>query len=98
MPTAPARGLTEEAEYAERLLPFGEADMLALYTDGIPESFDLQGEQFGQDRLEALLRTAASVSAPEAVRIVREELQAFVGENPPSDDITLIVLRGTARR
>jgi sigma-B regulation protein RsbU (phosphoserine phosphatase) len=98
MPTAPALGLTEEAEYAERMVPFGEADMLALYTDGIPESFDLQGEQFGQDRLEVLLRTAASVAAPEAVRIVREALQAFVGENPPSDDITLIVLRGTARR
>ena len=80
------------------MVPFGEADVLALYTDGIPESFDVKGEQFGRDRLEALLRTAASVPVPEAVRVVREELQAFVGENPQSDDITLIVLRGTARR
>jgi len=82
----PALGLTEEAEYA---------DILTLYTGGIPESFDLKGEQFGQDRLEALFRMAAPVPAPEAVRIVREALQAFVGEHPPSDDITLIVLRGT---
>jgi len=67
MPTAPALGLTEQAEYAERMVPFGEADVLALYTDGIPESFDVKGEQFGQDRLEALLRTAASVPVPEAV-------------------------------
>ena len=95
MPTAPALGLTEEAEYAERTAPFGEGDMLTLYTDGIPESFDLKGAQFGQARLEALLRMAAGVPAPEAVRIVREELQGFIGGNPPSDDITLIVLRGT---
>ena len=80
------------------MVPSGESDMLALYTDGIPESFDVKGEQFGRDRLEALLRTAASVPAPETVRVVREALQAFVGENPQSDDITLIVLRGTARR
>jgi sigma-B regulation protein RsbU (phosphoserine phosphatase) len=95
MPTGPALGLTEEAEYAERTVPFGESDMLTIYTDGIPELFDLKGEQFGQDRLEALLREAAPVPAPEAVRIVREELQGFIGEHPPSDDITLIVLRGT---
>jgi len=94
----PALGLTEEAEYTERMVPFGDGDMLTLYTDGIPESFDLKGEQFGQDRLEALFRRAAPAPAPEAVRIVREALQAFVGENPLSDDITLIVLRGTARR
>ena len=55
----PALGLTEEAEYTERMVPFGDGDMLTLYTDGIPESFDLKGEQFGQDRLEALFRTAA---------------------------------------
>ena len=96
MPTGPALGLTEEAEYTERMVPFGDGDMLTLYTDGIPESFDLKGEQFGQDRLEALLRRAAPAPAPEAVRIVRAALQAFVGEHPPSDDITLIVLRGTA--
>jgi len=96
MPTGPALGLTEEADYAERMVPFGDSDMLTLYTDGIPESFDLKGNQFGQDRLETLLRMAAAVPAPEAVRIVRDELQGFIGENPPSDDITLIVLRGTA--
>src|SRR3989304_5372918 len=49
MPTGPALGLTEEAEYTERMVPFGDGDMLTLYTDGIPESFDLKGEQFGQD-------------------------------------------------
>jgi serine phosphatase RsbU (regulator of sigma subunit) len=95
MPTGPALGLTEEAEYPERMVPLRPGDALVLYTDGIPEAFDPAGQQFGQERLEAALRRAAGAPAPQVVHVLREALQDFVGEEPLTDDITLIVLRGT---
>jgi sigma-B regulation protein RsbU (phosphoserine phosphatase) len=95
MPTGPAVGLTEEAEYQEQAVPFRPGEALVLYTDGIPEAFDPAGQQFGQERLEAALRKAAGATAPEMLHRLREALQTFVGEEPLTDDITLIVLRGT---
>ncbi len=94
MPTGPALGLTEQADYGERHARFVAGDMLTLYTDGIPEAFSPSGNQFGQDRLEQLLLQAFSSSAPDAVRTVRDALQAFIGGDAPSDDVTLIVLKG----
>jgi sigma-B regulation protein RsbU (phosphoserine phosphatase) len=93
MPTGPALGLTEEAEYLEQEIPFGPGDLLALYTDGIPEAFGPSGEQFGQERLAAALRQAGGLPAREALQQVRDEVQAFVAAEQLSDDVTLIVLR-----
>lgn len=95
MPTGPALGLTEQGDYTERQVRFEPGDMLALYTDGIPEAFAPSGEQFGQARLEQLLRQGLALSAQEAVRSVRDALQTFTGTDAPTDDVTLIVFRRT---
>jgi sigma-B regulation protein RsbU (phosphoserine phosphatase) len=62
------------------ILDPGEA--LYLYTDGVTEALNEQGEQYSAARLEAYLRGASGASAAE-----------FAGGTPPFDDITVMTLR-----
>src|SRR5207249_10896646 len=75
-----------------RLFP---GDSLALYTDGITESFNDAGDEFGEQRLiEALLRHREL--PPQAViASIVDEVQQFSSDEQ-HDDITLIVARGRA--
>ena len=72
-----------------RLYP---GDTLALYTDGITESFDSAGEEFGEQRLLASLIRHRDLPPRDAIRSVVEEVETF-SSNQQHDDITLIVAK-----
>src|SRR5215467_6810207 len=73
-----------------RLFP---GDTLALYTDGVTESFNDEGEEFGEGRLVEALRRYHE-SSPQALLVsVLDEIQRF-SPHEQSDDITLIVAKG----
>jgi serine phosphatase RsbU (regulator of sigma subunit)/catechol 2,3-dioxygenase-like lactoylglutathione lyase family enzyme len=67
-------------------------EMLALYTDGITESFNEAGEEFGEERLVAALCRNRALSSNDLLNAVVDEVQKF---NPREqhDDITLIVAK-----
>jgi len=79
-----------ECGIEERVLASG--DMLALYTDGITESFNQAGDDFGERRLIDTLRSNRDRSPCEVIAAVVAEVQRF---NPgeQQDDITLIVAK-----
>jgi serine phosphatase RsbU (regulator of sigma subunit) len=67
-------------------------DILALYTDGITESFDTDGDEFGESRLvDSLLRHRALSPQPALAKIVDEVLHFSPQEQ--HDDITLILAK-----
>jgi phosphoserine phosphatase RsbU/P len=68
-------------------------DCLLLYTDGINEAENAEGDQFGLDRLEEVFRLAATGGPQEILRQVQEAIQAHVQGHPQSDDITLIAIQ-----
>ena len=71
-------------------------DTLALYTDGVTEACDADGEEFGQRRLAALLQEHASLRAQATVDAVLAAVQEHCpGEQ--TDDVTLIVAKCTGR-
>jgi len=71
---------------------FFPGDLLALYTDGITESFDAQGNEFGEQRLIEALRRNRARSAEAVVSLVLEEVRRFGGREQ-HDDITLIIAK-----
>jgi serine phosphatase RsbU (regulator of sigma subunit)/catechol 2,3-dioxygenase-like lactoylglutathione lyase family enzyme len=77
-----------ECEIEER--PFGCGDMLALYTDGITESFDDDGEEFGQERLIEVLAKNRERRSAELMNAIVGEVRKF-SPHEQHDDITLIV-------
>jgi serine phosphatase RsbU (regulator of sigma subunit) len=72
-----------------QLLP---GDALALYTDGITESFNHADEQFGEGRLAAALRRYRALSPQSMLAAVVEEVRQF-SLREQHDDITLIIAK-----
>ena len=72
-----------------QLLP---GDMLALYTDGVTESFNAAGEEFGEQRLMEALKLHREEPARSIVASVVAEIQHFSPQEQ-HDDITLIVAK-----
>ena len=70
-------------------------DCLLLYTDGVTEALDANGDEFGPERMIECVRTSAPEGAPAMIRRIIDELRAFVGAQPQNDDITLIAIRKT---
>jgi serine phosphatase RsbU (regulator of sigma subunit) len=85
-------GLFEEWDCSigeRRLFP---GDSLTLYTDGITESFNGTGEEFGEPRLVEALRRHRDSSSPALLQAIVDEVRSF-SRQEQHDDITLIVAK-----
>jgi serine phosphatase RsbU (regulator of sigma subunit)/catechol 2,3-dioxygenase-like lactoylglutathione lyase family enzyme len=67
-------------------------DTLALYTDGITESFSDAGEEFGENRLVEAMRRHSGLSSSALLTAVVEEVRQF-SPREQHDDITLIIAK-----
>jgi serine phosphatase RsbU (regulator of sigma subunit) len=79
-----------ECAFAEHRLQPG--DTLALYTDGVTESFNEAGEEFGEERLVEALHRHREAPPRETIASVVDEVRRFSPEEQ-HDDITLIVAK-----
>lgn len=68
-------------------------DTLALYTDGITESFNDAAEEFGEQRLIDALRQHCNLPPQEMVNSIVDEVRRF-SSREQHDDITLMIARG----
>ncbi len=68
-------------------------DCLLLYTDGITEAVDRNGQEFGLERLMRSVQASASGGASAIIRRVTHDVREFCGNIPQNDDITLIAVR-----
>ncbi len=67
-------------------------DTLALYTDGVTESFDERGEEFGERRLIEGLRRSQGLPPERMINSILNDVRRF-SKQEQSDDVTLIVAR-----
>ena len=70
-------------------------DCILLYTDGITEALDNEGNEFGLERTIESVRSSAKQGAQAVVARLIDDLRNFVGSTPQNDDITLITIRKT---
>ncbi len=68
-------------------------DCLILYTDGVTEALDSQGEEFGMANVIKSILASAPEGASQMIAKLTDDLRTFVGSHPQHDDITLIVIR-----
>jgi len=71
-------------------------ETLLLYTDGVTEAFNAAQELFGDERLLAHLAAAPGATAAETVSGLAGAIRRFTGEEPQSDDITIVAARRKA--
>jgi sigma-B regulation protein RsbU (phosphoserine phosphatase) len=85
-------GLFPFAEYVSRTVQLQPGDHVVLFTDGALEARNTAGEEFGEERLRALLQSNPTATAGEILAKLQEAIMAFSANTPQHDDITMMVL------
>ena len=65
-------------------------DMLLLFTDGLVEYLNNSGAEYGEKRLRKVIAPFARNHVSEAMQLLWQDFQAFCGDAPQADDITLM--------
>lgn len=86
-------GTMEGMDFFEANLQLEKGDLLYLFTDGVNESMNPEEEEFGDQRMQAMVRDHAPYPAQGMIETTLEHVKAHAREEPQSDDITLLVLR-----
>ena len=86
-------GVLDDPVYSAGQVRLDAGDTLLIFSDGILESQNQGGEEFGYDRLKAQLENAHSASADTILFSVLGAVQDFATIRPLMDDMTLAVIR-----
>jgi sigma-B regulation protein RsbU (phosphoserine phosphatase) len=89
-------GMLPSVTYDLKTMAIDPGDILLLYTDGITESRNKVNEEFGVERLTAIIRKHGKVSAFNLAQTILKELDDFTAKADPADDRTLVVVKRTA--
>jgi sigma-B regulation protein RsbU (phosphoserine phosphatase) len=68
-------------------------DVLVFYTDGVTEAENRSGEEFGMERLSAVVRRGSSMAAEELMSDIFNSAATFCGEVGFTDDVTILVVK-----
>jgi sigma-B regulation protein RsbU (phosphoserine phosphatase) len=90
-PTGPAIGLTRDAKFKSDTIKIKSGDLLLLYTDGLVEARNSDGEEFGDNRLSSFLKENHHKSAADFVKDLRDEAIDFAKKF--HDDLSLIAIK-----
>jgi serine phosphatase RsbU (regulator of sigma subunit) len=90
---APLGLLPPGMPYDSTAVELQPGDCMVLCSDGVPDAQNEAGDEWGEDRLTALLRDCRHQPAVDIVDKVFVALDTFAGAAPQFDDITIIVLR-----
>ena len=83
----------ENIKYKEQKIQLNIGDKIFQYTDGVTEATDKDNQLYGMDRLHKVLNEKCLDCNPEqTLKLVKEDSDAFVGDNDQFDDITMLCL------
>ena len=85
-------GVRRRDPFREHTVSFEPGDRLILYSDGLIEALDDDGNPFGFDRFEQVLRDCGPKSAEEIKKTLLQSIRKFTRNRPPEDDQTLVVV------
>ena len=92
--SGPMLGVWEGAAYHTLTDQIAPGDRIVLYTDGVTEAIDKNGEFFSEERLEQFLAAHASTKTPEQLVVdLHAAVQDFSRGVPQADDVTVLSLR-----
>ncbi len=86
-------GAFEEIGYDEDSVPLKPSDLLVISSDGISEAMNQDHEQFGEARLEAVIRDNRNASPAGLIEKITKAVRAHAGLQQQSDDMTIVVVK-----
>lgn len=86
-------GMFDHAEYRSEIVPIDPESVLVLYSDGVTEAMNPRQEEYGDDRFIRCLTKNLDKDARTLRQTTVADIQKFVGTEPQSDDLTLMVVK-----
>ena len=86
-------GIDVRSKYNSIKIPLHEGDVAALYTDGIIETLNAAGEQYGAARLAKLIADNHSDHSKDIVNKIKNDMISFIGKAQTHDDRTLLIIK-----
>ena len=86
-------GMFPDMDYQEATVELCPGDVLLAFTDGVPEAHNPDNEEFGEERLQQLLRQTAHLPADEISARLSAEMKDWIRDAEQYDDLTFIVMK-----
>jgi len=94
-PGGPILGFMDNLEYQDQTISFDPGDLCVIYSDGITEAMDKSENEFGEEKLEVLLKDNITKTSSEIIEKIIEAVRGHSRYMPQSDDITVVVIKRT---
>ncbi len=88
-----ALGIMVDAKFVEQEIDLQKGEVLFIYSDGLSEARNLEGEFYGEERLGAILQMLSNFPVNEIGDRMLAEVDRFIGEAKPHDDISIAIMR-----
>jgi serine phosphatase RsbU (regulator of sigma subunit) len=86
-------GIDPGFDYVADSIPFKKNDLLCIFTDGIVEARNEEGDFFGRDGVQRVLRRSGQSSPREVIELLLEEVQRHSAAELIQDEISIVVVR-----
>jgi predicted permease len=86
-------GMFPDMDYQEATVELCPGDVLLAFTDGVPEAHNPEDEEFGEERLQQLLRQTAHLPADEISARISAGMKDWIRDAEQYDDLTFIVMK-----
>jgi serine phosphatase RsbU (regulator of sigma subunit) len=86
-------GIDPDFHYREHEVPFGEGDVFCIFSDGIIEAKNGEGEFFGREGVKRILEENAERSPGEIIKAVLKGAGEFLGGEPLEDEVSMVVVK-----
>ncbi len=86
-------GVVPGIELEQKTIQLNQGDLVLFYTDGVTDALNDDIQEFGLERLKAVVEAHRDQAAPAVVQAINQAVSDFVGRAPQFDDLTLVVLK-----
>jgi serine phosphatase RsbU (regulator of sigma subunit) len=90
---SPALGMNLDVTYQKQSTSLPKGSILFLFSDGLTEARNTEGEFFGDQRLIELLKRVSTLSVPEMGKQVVKTIESFIGDGRYYDDFSVVILK-----
>ena len=86
-------GILEKAPYTAGAVTLQSGDWLVVFTDGVVEAENINGDEYGEERLMFMVHTGAKLTPGQLLQSLTADLDRFVAGAPQHDDITCMLVK-----